>query len=155
GLSQEEASTVAPPWSAVPWQLLAAMEDAAGRGLAAFSEGEARRRGIPWLDVVRDRKLRDALVAYADGAERRGSVPEALHGIVSVEQARQRWASLKRFARTRGHLLVTNGPYQLGSWSSGTVVLPVFRDFSYPLGVGAFDRFAIPLRAFAVRAEQR
>jgi hypothetical protein len=154
-LDPAESPAVAPPWSAIPWQLTAVMEDAAARGLAAFSEGEARRRGIPWLDLARDGRLRDALVASADRFERRAWVPDALRGFVSVDQARQRWASLKRFARKHGHLLVTNGPYQLASWSPDGAVLAVFRDFSYPLGVGAFDRFAIPLRAFATRVEQR
>ena len=31
------------------------------------------------------------------------------------------------------------------------MVLSVFRDFSYPLGVGSFDRFAIPRRAYVTR----
>jgi hypothetical protein len=155
GLDPGETPAVAPPWSAIPWQLTAAMEDAVARGGAAFSEAEARRRGVPWLDLARDRKLRDTLTAAADGFERRAWVPEALRGLVSVDQARQRWASLKRFAHQRGHVLLTNGPYQLASWSADGAVLKVFRDFSYPLGLGAFDRFAIPLRAFAVRAEQR
>jgi hypothetical protein len=146
---------VAPPWSALPWQLTVAMEEAVGRGHAAFSEPEAKRRGIPWLDLVRDRALREAMVALADGYERRAWVPDALRGLVTVDQARQRWASLKRFARKHGHLLLTNGPYQLARWSPDAVVLAVFRDFSYPLGVGAFDRFAIPVRAFVARSKQR
>ena len=62
-----------------------------------------------------------------------------------MEQARQRWAALRRFARARGHLLVTNGPYRLDKWTNDTVVLQVFRDFSYPLGVGVYDRYALPL----------
>lgn len=154
-LDPEETPAIAPPWSVLPWQLTVAMEEAVSRGLAAFSETEAKRRGVPWLDLVRDRKLREAVVSLAEGFERRSWVPEPLRGLVSVEQARQRWASLKRFARKQGHLLVTNGPYQLGRWTADSAVLPVFRDFSYPLGVGAYDRFAIPVRAFVARSEQR
>jgi hypothetical protein len=33
--------------------------------------------------------------------------------------------------------------------------LKVFRDFTYPLGVGSFDQYPIPLRAYVVRAERR
>lgn len=143
---------LAPPWSAVPWQLTVLMEEAVTRGLAAFSEEEARRRGVPWLDLVRDKKLGQALGALADDFERRAHVPDALRGLVSVEQARQRWAALRRFARTRGHWLVTNGPYVLDKWSPGSVTLTVFRDLTYPLGVGSFDRFAVPLRGFVARA---
>src|SRR5205085_4136800 len=93
--------------------------------------------------------------ALAAGFERQAFVPEALRGLVTVEQARQRWAALRRFARTRGHLLVTNGPYRLEKWTADTVVLSVFRDFSYPLGVGTFDRYAFPLRAWVARVDRR
>ncbi len=149
------APAIAPPWSAVPWQLVVLMEEAVTRGLAAFSEEEARRRGVPWLDLARDRKLREQLAALADGLERRAFVPEALRGLVTVEQAKQRWAALRRFYRARGHFLVTSGPYQLTKWSADTATLGVFRDLSYPNVVGSFDRYALPRRAWATRLERR
>ena len=44
---------------------------------------------------------------------------------------------------------MTNGPYQLDKLDGdGGGPLGVFRDLTYPLGVGHFDRFAIPLRAY-------
>jgi hypothetical protein len=155
GLDPASVSALAPPWSAVPWQLTVLMEEAVARGLAAFSEEEARRRRVPWLDLVRDKKQKDALAGLAADFERKAYVPEALRGLVTVEQARQRWAALKRFARTRGHWLVTNGPYLLDKWSPDSVTLTVFRDLTYPVGVGAFDRFAVPLRGFVARADRK
>src|SRR3989442_10638069 len=70
-----EAPAIAPPWSAVPWQLVVLMEEAVTRGLAAFSEDEARRRGVPWLDLGRDRKLVAALGPIAETFERRADGP--------------------------------------------------------------------------------
>jgi hypothetical protein len=154
-LEPGELAVVAPPWTAVPWELTVLMEEAVTRGLAAFSEAEARRRGVAWLDLVRDRKLTDRLAALAGDFERRAFVPEALRGLVTVEQARQRWAALRRFHRQHGHLLISNGPYQLEKWTPDAVVLKVFRDFSYPLPMGVYDQYALPLRAFVTRAEQR
>ncbi|MGH7356522.1 MAG: hypothetical protein ACRELS_18340, partial [Candidatus Rokuibacteriota bacterium] len=152
GLDPADVAALAPPWSAVPWQLTVLMEEAVARGLAAFSEEEARRRRVPWLDLARDRKVRDALGALADDLERKAYVPEPLRGLVTVEQARHRWAALKRFAKRHGHWLVTSGPYRLDKWSPESVTLAVFRDLTYPLGVGAFDAFAVPLRGFVARA---
>jgi len=143
-----EAPAIAPPWSPVPWQLVALMEEAVTRGLAAFSEDEARRRGVPWLDLARDRKLVDSLGPIAESFERRAYLPEALKGLVTVEQARQRWAALRRFRQKNGHWLVTSGPYRLQKWSADSTVLAVFRDLSYPNVVGSFDRWALPLRAW-------
>lgn len=52
------------------------------------------------------------------------------------------------------HFLVTNGPYQLKGWSADRVVLEAFRDLSYPLGVGSYDAYAVPRRAFITRVER-
>ena len=150
-----EAPAIAPPWSPVPWQLLVLMEEAVTRGLAAFSEDEARRRGVPWLDLARDRKLVEALGPIAESLERRAYVPEALKGLVTVEQARQRWAALRRFRQQHGHWLVTSGPYRLQKWSADSAVLAVFRDLSYPNVVGSFDRWALPRRAWVAGIDRR
>jgi hypothetical protein len=46
----EQDAAVAPPWSTVPWHVLALMEEAVVRDWTAFSDTEARRRGLEWLD---------------------------------------------------------------------------------------------------------
>jgi len=148
------AAALAPPWSPVPWPVMALMDQAVERGVAAFSEREARRRHLPWLDLVRDAKTGAALARLVSDFERRAWVPEALRGLVTPEQARQRWRALAEFQRRTGHVLVTAGPYQMGRVTSQSATLPVFRDFTYPLGVGSFDQYAIPVRAY-VRAVDR
>ena len=49
---------------------------------------------------------------------------------------------------------MTNGPYQLKSWSGESATLEVFRDLSYPLGVGSFDTYAIPRRGYITKVER-
>jgi hypothetical protein len=151
----QQAATVMAPWSAVPWPLLVLMEQAVTRRIAAFSNGEARRLGVPWLDLARDPKVREKLAALLDELAGRAPVPPGLEGQVPGPEARERWTALRDFFRTRGHLLVTNGPYRLKSWTDGAVVLEVFRDLTYPLGVGSYDRYPIPLRAYVARVEPR
>ena len=72
---ERQVAALAPPWSTVPWHLLALMEEAVSRGYAAFSQEEAARRGVPWLDLVRDAtlgaKLRDLIATF----EQRGVSP--------------------------------------------------------------------------------
>jgi hypothetical protein len=148
------AVSIAPPWSPVPWHVVALMEQAVARGIGAFSEGEARRRGVPWLDLVRDPRQRAALSRLAAELEQKAWIPEPLRGLVSADEARQRWSALRAFAGSRGHFLPTAGPYVLGKLTADSVTLPVFRDFSYALGVGSFDQYPIRLRAF-VRAVER
>src|SRR6516165_2644238 len=144
----EQDAAVAPPFSTVPWHLLALMEEAVVRGWAAFSEVEARRRGIEWLDLVRSKELAPKLATLVAQFEARAYRPDALRDYVSENAARQRWAALAAFYKDHGHFLVTNGPYRLKSWSADSVSLEAFRDLSYPLGVGSFDAYAIPRRGW-------
>ena len=146
---------VAPPWSTLPWHLMVLMEAAVQRGFAAFSAAEAEHRGLPWLDLVRDQRLKDQLSALVADFEVQGYRPEALQGLVSKAEARQRWGVLKSFAIARGHFLVTNGPYVLDKWDDSAVVLQVFRDLSYPLGIGSYDKYAFPPRALITKLEAR
>lgn len=145
------AAAVAPPWSSLPWQLIVLMEESVVRGWAAFSQGEAVRRAVPWLDLVRDSALSQRMLALAEEYARSGHRPEALAKLVSIEEARARWQALVSFYKQHRHLLVTNGPYRLKEWSREAIVLDVFRDFSYPLGVGSYDSYAIPLRAHVAK----
>ncbi len=150
---RDAAAAVAPPWSTVPWHVLALEDEAVTRGLAALTAGEATRRTLPWLDLARDQRVRTALASLVDRFAREGFVPAPLAAWVTPVEARERWAALRRFFRQHGHVLVANGPYLLDKWTADSAVLQVFRDLSYPLGVGTFDRFTIPRRAFVARAE--
>jgi hypothetical protein len=155
----DETAAIAPPWSAVPWQLTALMEEAVRRGLGAFSAGAARsstatgQPSVPWLDLARDPKLLASLASLIDTFRTQAFVPAPLAGMVTANEARARWSALKTFYEGNHHLLVTSGPYRLKQWSKDAVVLEVFRDLSYPIGVGTFDEHAIPLRAYVAKTD--
>jgi hypothetical protein len=140
------------PWSPLPWTVLTLIDEAQARGWAATTREEASRRHVPWLDLARDQKLKTQLAGLVETYASQNYVPPLLRKLVAADEAQHRWQSLRQFYQRRHHFLVTNGPYQLGKWSETSVTLDVFRDFTYPLGVGAFDRFALPLRAWVVRA---
>ena len=150
----EQDAVIAPPWSTVPWHVLALMEEAVVRGWAAFSKDEAARRGVEWLDLVRSERLKARLASLVESFEREGYRPAALRSLVTADDARKRWAALAAFYKAHGHFLVTNGPYRLKGWSDDRVDLDVFRDLSYPLGVGSFDAYAIPRRGFVTKVER-
>jgi hypothetical protein len=155
GRDPQQVAAAAAPWSALPWHVLVLMEEAVKRKVGAFSAEEAKRRGVRWLDLARDPKTREALATLVDGFARQAYVPEALKRLVTADEAQTRWAALRQYAQRRGHFLVTNGPYQLDKWSDAAVTLEAFRDFTNPMGVGSFDRFAIPRRAYASRIVAR
>ena len=150
----EQDAAVAPPWSTIPWHVLVLMEEAVSRGWAAFSRAEAARRGVEWLDLARSDSIKQRLASLVETFAREGYRPETLQPLVSRAEARKRWAAAAAFYRAHGHFLITNGPYLLKSWSRGGVELEAFRDLSYPLGVGSYDAYAIPRRAFVSKVER-
>jgi hypothetical protein len=151
----EQDAVFAPPWSTLPWDLIALMEEAVGRGWAAFSKAEAARRGVEWLDLVRAEPLKTRLAGLVDQFERDGFRPVILETLVSEAEARKRWAALAAFYQEHGHFLVTNGPYRLKGWTGESATLDVFRDLSYPLGVGSFDAYAAPRRGYLTKVERQ
>jgi hypothetical protein len=153
-IDPEQDAVTAPPWSTLPWHVLVLMEEAVERGLAAFSQAQAQRRNVPWLDLARSEDTVKRLAALVDSFERASYRPERLQSLVSAQDARKRWAALAAFHKDHGHFLVTNGPYRLKRWSSDAVALEAFRDLSYPLGVGSYDAYAVPRRAFVTKVER-
>jgi len=151
----EQAAALAPAWSAVPWPLLVLMEEAARHGIGAISQGDAAARGITWLDLVRDRRTSERLLRLVEAYAAQGYRPEGLKTFVTSSEARDRWSALRTFYVTHQHWLVTNGPYQLTSWSDNSVTLTVFRDLSYPLTVGIYDRYAVPHRGYVTKVERQ
>jgi hypothetical protein len=151
----QQTASVTAPWSPVPWTVLALVEEAVRRGVGAFSAAEAVRRGVPWLDLARDAKVRGALASLLDELARSAPIPPALAPWVGPDEARERWAALRKFYQEHGHLLVTNGPYRLKSWTDDVVTLEVVRDFTAPLGVGSYDRYALPRHAYPASAAIR
>jgi hypothetical protein len=146
-LDSRQVAALASPWSAVPWQVVALLEEAVTRGWGAFSEQEAQRRGVPWLDLARDpqmlARLRQ-LIAELRSAQFRP--PELASGAlaerVTPESAGKRWAALAAFAEEHGHLLDTNGPYVLKRLAADRIRFEVVRDFRYAVGLGTFNLLA-------------
>jgi hypothetical protein len=145
GASGGDAATVAPPWTTLPWHLLALFEEGARRGYFMLSK----------FDPVRDTALVRKLAQLARELEERAYVPPALVPYVNAQEARARYRALREFHAAHGHWLVTNGPYLLDRWDGAKAVLGVFRDPTYPKGIGSFNAYAVPLKAHVTRIERR
>ncbi|MFQ5937637.1 MAG: hypothetical protein ACE5LB_14635, partial [Acidiferrobacterales bacterium] len=105
----QHVTAIAPPWSTLPWHVVALMEAAVSRGWAAFSKEQAASRQLPWLDLVRRDELNVQLLSLVKKFERQGYRPESLRELVSEDEARRRWSALKTFYGKYLHFLVTNG----------------------------------------------
>ena len=151
--AEPKGMMLAPPWSTVPWHVLALMEAAVERGIGAFSRREAERRRVPWLDLVRDPEQRLKMLALAGEFAKAGYRPKTLETLVSPQAATARWRALEKFAALNGHLLVTNAGYRLANWSPGAAVFEMVRDPGFPIGLGTFDNLSDPPRALITGLE--
>ncbi len=113
------------PYSAVPWELYV---------LTDSSSTPSRR-----IDLVDDV---DSVKPALERMRLDGYVPPLLRSMVSAEEARTRWSQLSDWANQYHNLLVANGPYYLDHLEIGNAVLKVFRDFTYPFGIGDYDHLA-------------
>jgi hypothetical protein len=145
GVADGDAAAVAPPWTTLPWHLLALFEEGARRGYYMLSE----------FDPVRDAAVERKLAELARELEERAHVPPTLAPYVNAQEARARYRALREFHAAHGHWLVTNGPYLLDRWDGTKAVLGVFRDPTYPKGIGSYNAYAVPLKAYVTRIERR
>ena len=145
GVAPGDAASVAPPWTTLPWHVLALYEEGARRGYLRLAD----------FDPVRDATLVRQLGELARELEARGHVPAVLAKHAKPEEAKDRYRRLREFHAAHGHWLVTNGPYRLERWDGAKAVLSVFRDPTYPKGLGSFNAHAVPLKAHVTRVERR
>lgn len=145
GVGRADATAAAPPWSTVPWHLLALLDEGARRGYFRLEQA----------DPVRDAAVVERLDELARELEARGHVPPVLQSHAKPGEARERYRRLREFRAAHGHWLATNGPYRLERWDGTKAVLGVFRDPSYPNGLGKFNAYAVPLKAYVTRVERR
>ena len=154
-IDPEQDAAVAPPWSTLPWHLIVLMEEAVKRGWAAFSQAEAQRRGVEWLDLVRSEAMSKRLAALVETFERDGYRPDRCRRWSAPRRRAGAGPRSRRSTSERAHFLVTNGPYRLKRWSAESVTLEAFRDLTYPLGVGSYDAYAVPRRGFVTKVERQ
>lgn len=145
GVARGYAAAAAPPWSTLPWHLLALLHEGARRGYFRLDQ----------VDPVRDPEAVKRLGELARELQERAHVPATLTSLVDPKEARERYRRLREFHAAHGHWLVTNGPYRLERWDGTKAVLTVFRDPSYPNGLGRYNVYAIPLKAHVTRVERR
>ena len=95
---------LAPPWSPVPWQVLALMEQAVSRGLRRLLRAEAAARGTS-MAGPRARRQDRCGAGQAGSPTCRAAAPGCRRrcgGLVTPEQARERWRALAEFHASTG-----------------------------------------------------
>ena len=130
-------------WGSVPWETMAAMEQAVIDGKVSFSRSGAVSKSVNWLSLIvpNDAELiRQYLQDFKDS----GYVPNALENFnLENNYFDSRYESSIKWIEENNHAVISNGPFYLKSYSpeSRTITINAFADDSYPFEAGYWKEF--------------
>lgn len=130
-------------WSATPWEIIYAMENAVIDGKTSFSRSGAVSKNVNWLSLIvpNDAKLiQDYLGAY----KTEKNIPKALNSFNLDENYFQsRYDASMNWISEHNHAVISNGPFYLDNYSpeSRTITIKAFSDDTYPFGAGHWKKF--------------
>jgi peptide/nickel transport system substrate-binding protein len=130
-------------WSATPWELMAAMEQAVIDGKVSFSRSGAVSKDVNWLSLI---VPNDAAIikGYLEEFKQTSFIPSALKKFdVGSQDANSRYDSAIRWITENNHAVISNGPFYLERYSpeSRTITIKSFVDASYPFKAGHWKDF--------------
>ncbi len=140
------AEYASPTSFAMPWEVLAAMDDLVfEQRRAAYSDTAASRQDVPWLSLVmtRDAKLVDRTLREMG---LRKVVPAGYFQVgdrtlVTQDDAVARYEAAQQWFDDHGHLVISSGPYLLERYDPAAqyAELRAFRDPGYPFTATDFQ----------------
>lgn len=150
------ASYASPTSFAMPWELLAAMDDLVfEQRRAAYSDTAASRQNVPWLSLVmtRDAKLVDRTMRELGMKQ---TIPAGYFQVgdrtlVTEDEAAARYEAAQAFFDEHGHYVISSGPYVLNRYDPAAqyAELSAFRDPTYPFTATDFQLGDPPSLAIA------
>ena len=127
-------------WVIMPWEVMAAMEQAVIDGKASFSRTDSQAKSLNWFSLIIPR---DAQIVsnYLQEFSESGFVPPSLKDY-DVNYS-SRYTSTIQWIKQKNHAVISNGPFYLESYSpeARTMTVKAFDDQSYPYKAGYWSKF--------------
>lgn len=127
-------------WVTMPWEVMAAMEQAVLDGKASFSRTDAQAKSLSWFSLIipRDAQL---VRQYLEEFSASGAVPKSLQGFEG--DAVSRYSDTVKWIEQKNHAVISNGPFYLDGYSpeARTITIRAFDDPTYPYPAGYWGKF--------------
>jgi peptide/nickel transport system substrate-binding protein len=132
-------------WADQPWEITAASERLVTEGKFAFSKTDSTSKGVDWLSFIIPSHA-NAIKQELQKMKAENYVPNALRGMVSIEEAKKRYDASINWITQHNNAIIGNGPFYLDSYnpSGGIITLKAFRDQSYPFSLGYWSKYEHP-----------
>ncbi|MBI2126417.1 MAG: ABC transporter substrate-binding protein [Thaumarchaeota archaeon] len=130
--------------ASMPWEIDAASEKVVVDKKAAFSRTGATAGKVPWLSLI-IKSDADLVKAALQDMKNKGTIPPALQGVVTREEATRRYDAAIKWIEEKGHAIISNGPFYLVGYNPDARTITIRRntDPTYPIALGVWKDFEV------------
>ncbi len=140
---EAEIASWSTPWSSMPWEIMAASEQAVLDGKVSFSRSGSISKSVNWLSLIvpNDSKI---IQQYLIEFKESGYIPPSLENSqYDWQYFEGRYDAAIEWIEQNSHGVISNGPFYLDSYSpeSRTITIKSFDSAGYPFESGKWEEF--------------
>ena len=141
----KEIAASAGVWAQEPWEITAASERLVLSNDLSFSKSQSTTKNAEWLSLIipeHANLIKKELLKMKN----ENFIPSPLKGIVSLEEAKDRYEASIDWIEKHNHALISNGAFYLDRYNpSGRIIdIKIFNDSSYPFERDYWSNFVNP-----------
>ena len=131
------------PWSSMPWEIVAASEDAVLDGKVSFSRSGGVSKSVNWLSLIVPNDaniIKGHLTEFKESKYIPPSLRDSEH---DWEYFEGRYDAAIKWIDENKHAVISNGPFYLDNYSpeSRTITIKSFDSTGYPFDAGKWEKF--------------
>ena len=140
---EAEIAAWATPWSSMPWEIVAASEDAVLDGKVSFSRSGGVSKSVSWLSLLVPNDaniIKEHLIKFKESKYIPPSLRDSEYDWQYFEG---RYDAAIRWIDENRHAIISNGPFYLDNYSpeSRTITINSFDSTGYPFDAGKWEKF--------------
>jgi len=140
---EAEIAAWATPWSSMPWEIVAASEDAVLDGKVSFSRSGGVSKSVSWLSLLVPNDaniIKEHLIEFKESKYIPPSLQDSEYDWQYFEG---RYDAAIRWIDENKHAIISNGPFYLNNYSpeSRTITINSFDSTGYPFDAGKWEKF--------------
>ena len=140
---EAEIAAWATPWSSMPWEIVAASEDAVLDGKVSFSRSGGVSKSVSWLSLLVPNDanvIKEHLTEFKESKYIPPSLQDSEHDWQYFEG---RYDAAIKWIDENKHAIISNGPFYLNNYSpeSRTITINSFDSTGYPFDAGKWEKF--------------
>jgi len=140
---EAEIAAWATPWSSMPWEIVAASEDAVLDGKVSFSRSGGVSKSVSWLSLLVPNDANVIKEHLTEFKESKYIPPSLQDSEYDWHYFEGRYDAAISWIDENRHAIISNGPFYLNNYSpeSRTITINSFDSTGYPFDAGKWEKF--------------